>query len=68
MTSDGDARAKADDSLPPLISALRDGACFDHPTDTIVVLQTHISYVLLTGTYAYKIKKAVSLPFSTSAL
>ena len=63
MTSHGDARAKADDSLPPLISALRDGACFDHPTDTIVVLQTHISYVLLTGTYAYKIKKPVSLPF-----
>ncbi len=63
MTSHGDAHAKADDSLPPLISALRDGACFDHPTDTIVVLQTHISYVLLTGTYAYKIKKPVSLPF-----
>jgi aminoglycoside phosphotransferase family enzyme/predicted kinase len=63
MTSRGDAPAKADESLPPLISALRDGACFDHPTDTIVVLQTHISYVLLTGTYAYKIKKPVSLPF-----
>jgi hypothetical protein len=63
MTSHGDARAIADDSLPPLISALRDGACFDHPTDTIVVLQTHISYVLLTGTFAYKIKKPVSLPF-----
>jgi hypothetical protein len=63
MTSHGDARAKADESLPPLISALRDGACFDHPTDAIVVLQTHISYVLLTGTYAYKIKKPVSLPF-----
>ena len=63
MTSHGDPRARAGDALPPLISALRDGACFDHPTDTIVVLQTHISYVLLTGTYAYKIKKPVSLPF-----
>ena len=63
MTSHGDARAKADGSLPPLISALRQGACFDHPTEAIVVLQTHISYVLLTGTYAYKIKKPVSLPF-----
>ncbi len=63
MKSHGDPRARAGDSLPPLISALRDRACFDHPTDTIVVLQTHISYVLLTGTYAYKIKKPVSLPF-----
>jgi aminoglycoside phosphotransferase family enzyme/predicted kinase len=29
----------------------------------VTVLETHISYVLLTGTYAYKIKKAVKLPF-----
>ena len=63
MTSHGHPRPRADDSLPPLISALRDGTCFDHPTGTIVVVQTHISYVLLTGTYAYKIKKPVSLPF-----
>ncbi len=56
-------RRKADDSLPALISALRGAGCFDHPTDGITVLQTHISYVLLTGSYAYKIKKAVSLPF-----
>ena len=63
MTSHGEPRAGVDDSLPPLISALRGGACFDHPTDAIMVLQTHISYVLLTGTYAYKIKKPVSLPF-----
>jgi len=27
------------------------------------VLETHISFVLLTGAYAYKIKKAVKLPF-----
>ena len=26
-------------------------------------METHISYVLLTGTYAYKIKKAVDLQF-----
>ncbi len=63
MTTHGHPRTEADESLPPLISALRQGACFDHPTEAIVVLQTHISYVLLTGTYAYKIKKPVSLPF-----
>lgn len=63
MISHAHPPGESDHSLPPLISALRDGACFDHPTDTITVLQTHISYVLLTGTYAYKIKKPVSLPF-----
>jgi aminoglycoside phosphotransferase family enzyme/predicted kinase len=63
MTSRGPAGRGADDSLPPLISALARGACFDHPTDSVVVLETHISYVLLTGPYAYKIKKPVSLPF-----
>jgi aminoglycoside phosphotransferase family enzyme len=31
--------------------------------DQVVVLETHISYVLLTGPYAYKIKKAVDLGF-----
>jgi aminoglycoside phosphotransferase family enzyme/predicted kinase len=49
--------------LPVLIEALRDGACFDHPTDAVTVIETHISWVLLTGEYAYKIKKPVTLPF-----
>jgi len=52
-----------DAPLPALISALRDEACFDHPTDAITVIETHISWVLLTGDYAYKIKKPVTLPF-----
>ncbi len=32
-------------------------------TDRVRLLETHISYVLLTGDYAYKIKKAVRLGF-----
>ena len=63
MTSRGSSDRGADESLPTLISALRDGACFDHPTEAVVVIETHISYVLLTGPYAYKIKKPISLPF-----
>ncbi len=63
MSSQGQIHPNSEDALPALVSALCDAACFDHPTDAISVLQTHISYVLLTGTYAYKIKKAVSLPF-----
>ena len=63
MSSQGQTHPKADETLPALVSALCDADCFDHPIDTITVLQTHISYVLLTGNFAYKIKKAVSLPF-----
>ena len=63
MISPAHPTGDSDLALPALVSALRDGKCFDHAVDSITVLQTHISYVLLTGTYAYKIKKPVSLPF-----
>ena len=44
-----------------LIQALSHPACFDHPVDKIEVHETHISWILLTGDYAYKIKKPVDL-------
>lgn len=31
--------------------------------DSIDVLQTHISFIVLTGKYAYKIKKSVNFEF-----
>lgn len=46
-----------------LIQALQSAAVYDHPVDTIKVLETHISWVLLAGDYAYKIKKAVNFGF-----
>ncbi|TSA50508.1 MAG: aminoglycoside phosphotransferase [Nitrosomonadales bacterium] len=46
-----------------LIHALLDPACYPHAVDRIALIETHISYVLLTGPYAYKIKKAVNLGF-----
>ncbi len=46
-----------------LIHALLDPACYAHAVDRITLIETHISYVLLTGPYAYKIKKAVNLGF-----
>jgi uncharacterized protein len=46
-----------------LIAALREPACYAHPVGRIDVLETHISWVLLTGQYAYKIKKPVNLGF-----
>jgi len=50
--------------LPPLIRALlTDHACYDHAVDNIQLVETHISWVLLTGAYAYKIKKPIDLGF-----
>jgi len=46
-----------------LITALQNPDVFDHPVGTISVLETHISWVILTGDFAYKIKKAVDFGF-----
>lgn len=51
------------DSQAVLIRALLDPLRYDHPVDAVRLVETHISYVLLTGSYAYKIKKAVNLGF-----
>ena len=48
---------------PPLIAALRSADCYAHAVDAIEVRETHISWVLLTGRFAYKIKKPVHLAF-----
>jgi uncharacterized protein len=47
----------------PLIDALLDPARYPDNVDTVELVQTHISWVLLAGDYAYKIKKPVKLPF-----
>ncbi len=50
--------------LPPLIDALlADAACYDHPVKKLELIETHISWVVLTGDYAYKIRKPVNLGF-----
>lgn len=58
--------------LPALIRALlAEPACYDHAVERVQLIETHISWVLLTGEYAYKIKKPVDLgflDFSTLAL
>ncbi len=48
----------------PLILALQNASLYDHPSQAISVLETHISWVLLTGSYAYKIKKPVNFRFA----
>ena len=46
-----------------LIAALQDPSRYPHPVDGFRVIETHISWVILTGPYAYKIKKPVDFGF-----
>jgi uncharacterized protein len=50
-------------SYPPLIEALRDPSRYPHPAARVELLETHISWVLLAGDFAYKLKKPITLPF-----
>ncbi len=40
-----------------LIKALHDAGCYDHPVTGVEVFETHISWIVLTGDFAYKLKK-----------
>lgn len=51
-------------SLPAFVEALLTPAAYPHAvTSPIQLLQTHISYVFLTGDYAYKVKKPADFGF-----
>ncbi|MEM8808720.1 MAG: AAA family ATPase [Cyanobacteria bacterium P01_G01_bin.38] len=53
-----------DSTLPPLIQQMLKPSFYPHPvTESIELMQTHVSYVLLTGDYAYKLKKPVNFGF-----
>jgi aminoglycoside phosphotransferase family enzyme len=46
-----------------LIAALRVPSRYPHAVRIVQVFETHISWILLAGRYAYKIKKALDLGF-----
>lgn len=46
-----------------LSPTLLDPRRYPHPVERVEVVETHISWVLLAGDYAYKFKKPVTLPF-----
>ena len=46
-----------------VLEALRSSRAYPHATQEIRTVETHISWVFLTGDIAYKIKKAVELPY-----
>ncbi len=48
----------------PLFAALTRPECYPHPVSSVRVMETHLSWVLLTGEYAYKIKKPLNLGFA----
>jgi uncharacterized protein len=53
-----------DATLPDLIRQMLQPGLYPHPVqEPIQLLQTHISYILLTGEYAYKVKKPVNFGF-----
>jgi uncharacterized protein len=53
-----------DATLPDLIRQMLQPGFYSHPVqEPIQLQQTHISFILLTGEYAYKVKKSVSFGF-----
>ena len=46
-----------------LLNALQNPALYDHPVSNFTLMETHISWVLLTGDFVYKIKKPVNFGF-----
>jgi hypothetical protein len=50
-------------ALPPLVQQMLQPEFYPHPVQQVQLIQTHVSYVLLTGEYAYKLKKPVNFGF-----
>lgn len=46
-----------------LLAALQNPALYNHPVDGFQIIETHISQVILTGQYAYKLKKPMDFGF-----
>jgi len=58
-------------NTPEFIAALMEPEAYGHPCGEVRLVETHISWVFLTGDYAYKVKKPVQfnfVDFSTMAL
>lgn len=49
--------------LPAMIQVLLEPGVYPEPTDSIELMQTQMSFVLLAGDYVYKIKKPVNLGY-----
>jgi hypothetical protein len=63
MTQAESAARQPDAEMPPYVRALLSPHAYAHSADDIRVHETHNSWVVLAGAYAYKIKKPVNLGF-----
>ncbi len=54
---------RANDDATTLIAALNNPLAFGHQLQYHRLIETHISWIILTGNYAYKIKKPVNFGF-----
>lgn len=50
-------------TLPQHLAALLQPGAYPHPVAEVTLVETHISWILLTGEVAYKIKRPVRFPF-----
>jgi hypothetical protein len=51
------------DEARELVDSLLSGNAYPHPVEAVRLVETHISWVLLTGQFAYKVKKPLALDF-----
>ena len=50
-------------SLPAHLTALLSPGAYPHPVGEIRMVETHMSWIFMTGDLAYKIKRPVQYPF-----
>jgi len=50
-------------ALPDTLRSLLSPEAYPHPVNAVQLVETHISWILLTGDFAYKIKRPVQFPF-----
>jgi aminoglycoside phosphotransferase family enzyme len=46
-----------------LIESLQKNGAFRHPVDNVDLIETHVSWLILAGDFAYKVKKPIKLDF-----
>lgn len=59
----GTGRSPVSTACTPLIAGLLEPQAYPHPVAQVVLIETHISWVLLAGEFAYKVKKPVDFGF-----
>jgi aminoglycoside phosphotransferase family enzyme/predicted kinase len=50
-------------SFPANLAFLQSAEAYPHPVERVRLIETHVSWVLLAGAFAYKIKRPVCYPF-----